>query len=148
MQGSTRTETARPAPRQPRGAGDGEAVVIVDVDQFHAIRLRHGTRAAEQATRAVGDCLRARLRPGDRLALLRDDEFLAVLPGAGEAALGTITGRLRDAVDGLRLALAGEVWPLSCTLGAAARGRPSPSLEALVRAADTALYRARRSGGA
>lgn len=132
----------------PRTRGPGEAVVIVGVDQFRAIRVRHGAWAGEQVSRAVGDCLRSRLRCGDRLALLRDDEFLAVLPGAGDEALGPIVERLHEGVDGLRLALAGQVWPLSCTVGAAARGRQTASLEALVRAADTALYRARRTAAA
>lgn len=136
-------ETPVWVPRRARTAGRGEAVVIVDVDQFRAILARHGVTAGEQVTRAVGDCLRARLRACDRLALLRDDEFLAVLPGAGEATLEPIAARLRDSVHALRLALAGEVWSLSCTLGAAARGRQSASLEALVRAADSALHHAR-----
>jgi len=118
-------------------------VVIVDVDQFDAIRQRHGAWAGEQVTRAVADCLRARLRAADRLALLRDDEFLAVLPGAAEPAMDPISNRLRDGVNGLRLALAGQVWTLSCTIGAAARGSRPLRLEALVRAADIALHSAR-----
>ena len=128
-----------------RRACDGEAVVIVDVDQFTAIRARHGAPAAEQVTRAVADRLRRRLRGDDRLALLRDDEFLAVLAGAPADALPSIVARLRDDVRTLRIALSGRVWALSCTVGAAARdGRPC-ALEALVRAADGDLHRARRA---
>lgn len=119
--------------------------MILDVDQFASIRRRHGSWAGEQVTHAVADCLRGRLRTGDRLALLRDDEFLAVLPGAAEPALEPISRRLREAVTGLRLALAGQVWTLSCTIGAAARGSQQRSLEGLVRAADTALHRAREA---
>jgi diguanylate cyclase (GGDEF)-like protein len=137
---------AAPSQSRRRASHIGEAVVIVDVDQFLAIRARHGAWAGEQVTRAVTDCIRARLRAGDRLALLRDDEFLAVLSGASEPALDPIAGRLRDSVNGLRLALAGEVWTLSCTIGAAARGTQPLTLEGLVRAADTALYRARTAG--
>ncbi|HMS80366.1 MAG TPA: diguanylate cyclase, partial [Burkholderiaceae bacterium] len=59
----------------------GEAVLIVDVDRFDAVRERHGTAAAEQVTRAVAQCLQRRLRSEDRLALLREDEFLVVLAG-------------------------------------------------------------------
>ncbi|MEI7443780.1 MAG: diguanylate cyclase [Burkholderiales bacterium] len=134
-------------PRLSRRAGSGDAVVIVDVDQFAAIRAMHGSEAGEQVTRAVADCLRRRLRSEDRLALLREDEFLAVLPGATEEMLPAITHRLRSGIEGLRLALAGRVWTLSCTIGAAAatRGSRPCGLEGLVREADTELHRARRA---
>jgi diguanylate cyclase len=130
----------------PRRPFAGEAVVIVDVDQFAAIRARHGPLAGEQVTRAVADCLRRRLRREDRLALLRDDEFLAVLPGAPDITLPDITARIRAGIGALRLSLAGEIWDLSCTIGAAARGAQSRSLDGLVRAADSALHRARQTG--
>ena len=134
--------TGREATRQ-RLARDSEAVVIVDVDQFAAIRSRHGRPAAEQVTSAVADCLRRRLRAGDRLALLRDEEFLAVLQGAPEDMLPTIKARLCDGVSNLRIALAGEVWALTCTIGAAAHSAPRRGLDCLVRAADSSLHRAR-----
>jgi diguanylate cyclase len=127
-----------------RRPGAGEAVVIVDVDQFAAIRARHGPVAGEQVTRAVAECLRRRLRRDDRLALLREDEFLAVLPGALDATLPDISARIRQGIAALRLSLAGEIWDLSCTIGAAARDAQSRSLEGLVRAADSALHRARQ----
>jgi diguanylate cyclase (GGDEF)-like protein len=130
--------------RRPSG---GEAVVILDVDQFASIRARHGSAAAEQVTRAVEASLRRRLRGEDRLALLRDDEFLAVLGGATVETVPGIAARLRDAVDALRLALAGSVWELSCTTGVAARGSRPCGLDGLVRAADSDLHRARCAQG-
>ena len=129
-----------------RCPGAAEAVVIVDVEQCAAIRAAHGTQAGEQVTRAVSECLRRHLRAGDRLALLREDEFLAVLPGVGDRTLAEITARLREGIEGLRLALAGRVWSLSCTIGAAAAPTSRPrGLESLVRMADTELHRARRA---
>lgn len=130
-----------------RRAPCGDAVLIVDVDQFAAIRERHGAAAAEQVTRAVAECMQRRLRPDDRLALLRDDEFLVVLTGAPGDAVPVLAARLREDVQAQRLSLAGNLWSLSCTIGAAARGSRPCGLEALVRAADADLDRARREGG-
>ena len=93
-------------PERPRQPTRGEAVVIVDVDQFAAIRAAHGPMAAEQVTRAVADCLRRRLRTGDRLALLREDEFLAVLTGASECSVQAIAGRMREGIELTRMSLA------------------------------------------
>ena len=58
------------APReQPRLPSDGEAVVIIDVDQFAAIRQRHGDTAVDQVSLAVAEQLRHLLRSQDRLAI-------------------------------------------------------------------------------
>ena len=143
MTGSTGAPFDASAHRTRR-APCGDAVLIVDVDQFAAIRERHGEAAAEQVTRAVAQCLQRRLRPEDRLALLREDEFLVVLSGASAEMVPVLAARLRDDVHALRLSLAGSVWSLRCTIGAASRGSRPCGLEALVRAADADLDRARR----
>jgi diguanylate cyclase (GGDEF)-like protein len=135
------------AAHREREAHCGEAVLIVDVDQLGAIRARHGAAAAEQVTRAVAECLQRRLRRDDRLALLRDDEFLVVLAGAPRESVPALVVRLRDDVQGLRLAIAGSIWSLTCTIGSASRGSRPCGLEALVRAADADLDRARRDVG-
>lgn len=131
------------AERRRDASPAGQAVVIVDVPVFADIRGRHGPVAAEQVTQMVADNLRRRLRGADRLALLREDEFLAVIADADDAALESVVPRLRAAVQGTRVALAEDEWVLGCTLGAAARASGSCALDALVRAADIALYRAR-----
>lgn len=120
-------------------------MVILDVDQVPAIRTSHGVRVAEQVTRAVAETLRRRLRGGDRLALVREDEFLAVLSGVSAESVPAIAARLRDDVQGLRLALSGTEWTFSCAIGTAARDSRPCALESLVRAADSDLYRARRA---
>lgn len=122
----------------------GEAVMIVDVAELAAIRACHGDAVGEQATRAVADCLGHRLRADDRLALLREDEFLMVLGGTPAQAVPALAQRLRTDVAALRLSLAGRIWTLTCTIGAATRGTRPCGLEALVRAADGDLDRARR----
>lgn len=153
MQPFTHTLVARPlresgAVQRLYRSDAGEAVVIVDVDQFAAIRSLHGAEAGEQVTRAVAETLRRRLRSNDRLALLRDDEFLAVLSRVPPEALPRIIERLRGGVEGLRLALAGRIWLLSCSIGSAAtpRGLRVCGLEGLVREADAELHRLRRAG--
>lgn len=138
-----------PAPEQPlprKQSVAGDAVMIIDIDQSAAIRSRHGSAAGEQVTQAVAECLRRRLRAGDRLALVREDEFLAVLPGAPLVELPRIEARLREGVAALRLSLAGTEWRLTCTIGSAScqqMSEHSQRLESLVRMADAALHRAR-----
>jgi GGDEF domain-containing protein len=89
------------------------------------------------------------LRPEDRLALLRDHDFMIVLRKVSRQTLQAICERLRSAVQALRLSLAGRVWALSCRIGqacAATDWPPGTGLEGLVREAESGL-RAHRSGG-
>ena len=134
-------------PIRSRRAHTGvESVVIIDIDQSTRIRAHHGTAAGEQLAQAVAESLRRRLRPGDRLALLRDDEFMAVLPGAHSEDLAGIEARLRQGIESMRLSIAGREWQLSCTMGSACSTRlaeQSRRLESLVRLADTELARAK-----
>jgi diguanylate cyclase (GGDEF)-like protein len=139
-----RSSAGGPIDRRPNAAGD--SVMIVEIDQANAIRARHGSAACEQLAQAVAECLRRRLRGGDRVALLRDDEFLAILPGAPRHELAAIENRVRQAIDGLRLSIAGTEWRLSCTIGSASSSQLAESsrrLDSLVRLADTALQRNR-----
>ena len=134
--------------QRPRRQTDDEAVVIVDVEQFSAIRERHGDTAVDQVSLAVADQLRQLLRSQDRLALLGNESFMAVMPGVDSDALAEIQSRLISGVESLRIALSGEHWQLSCLTGGAARGSQRIGLEGVVRAADNALYDARRRRGA
>jgi diguanylate cyclase (GGDEF)-like protein len=133
------------APRQqPRRLSDDEAVVIIDVDQFAAIRKRHGDTAVDQVSLAVAEQLRHLLRSQDRLALLGNEAFMAVMPGVDSDALAEVQSRLISGVASLRIALSGAHWQLSCLTGGAARGSQRIGLDGVVRAADNALYEARR----
>jgi diguanylate cyclase (GGDEF)-like protein len=117
--------------------------VIVDVEQFAAIKRRHGAVAVDQVSLAVAEQLRHLLRPQDRLALLGNESFMAVMPGVDCDDLAEIQSRLSSGVASLRIALSGDHWRLSCLTGAAARGLQRIGLEGVVRAADNALHDAR-----
>lgn len=117
--------------------------MIVDVEQFAAIRQRHGDTAVDQVSLAVAEQLRHLLRSQDRLALLGNESFMAVMPGVDSEALADIQSRLSSGVASLRIALSGEHWRLSCLTGAAARGLQRIGLEGVVRAADNELHDAR-----
>ncbi|MFN5510323.1 MAG: GGDEF domain-containing protein [Burkholderiales bacterium] len=146
LQGADRARIVREVPRwQSRSRlSSGPAVLVVRIDQAADILKVHGPVAAEQLMMAITGALQRRLRSQDRLALVRDDEFLIVLPGVLPAVIRRIEQRLSDAVRGLRLSMAGRLWVLSSSIGVACapEGRlPAPSVQELVRQADDDLHR-------
>jgi diguanylate cyclase (GGDEF)-like protein len=118
------------------------AVVLCDVDELKAINDEAGHDAGDRALRRVAEALVAAAAawPGSLVGRLSGDEFCVVMEGASLDEARSVGGATLTSLreqDGDIL--------ISC--GAAALGRGVDSLAELMRAADAALYRAKRSGG-
>jgi diguanylate cyclase (GGDEF)-like protein len=123
------------------------AVLYVDLDAFKTINDSHGHDVGDRVLQEVATRLEPLLRPTDMMSRLGGDEFAAVctdLTGARDATL--IAERMVKAVeepwvhDGRRLDLA-----LSVGVAVTAEATQPPA--ELVRAADAAMYRAKRTPG-
>jgi diguanylate cyclase (GGDEF)-like protein len=119
------------------------AVMLCDVDELKAINDEAGHDAGDRALQRVGDALvaAAAARPGSLVGRLSGDEFCVVMEGAtaeDARALASATLENLSEEDGRTILI-------SC--GAAALGPGVDTLAQLMRAADAALYRAKRNGG-
>ncbi|RVT94356.1 GGDEF domain-containing protein [Sphingomonas crocodyli] len=121
--------------------GPGAAVLAIDVDHFKAINDDHGHGSGDDVLVAVADTANSLVAP-QKGAVFRigGDEFLAILPRCDAAKSRQIADRLRrfDQGDGLP----------DCTLsiGIALVETPTLDVEAAIRSADDALYRAKALG--
>jgi diguanylate cyclase (GGDEF)-like protein len=96
----------------------------------------------------VATALMKQLRPDDLLCRYGGEEFCVLLPDADAGQARAVAGRLRDAVEanvgrGLRLP---EAPVITASFGVAAVDALRPNLEALIGAADAALYESKRAG--
>ena len=117
------------------------AVLAIDLDGLKRINDGHGHQAGDAALRRVSDVLRAVCRATDIVGRWGGDEFLVVAPGDSEEDARRLAERIREAA-----VARADAIPLSASIGVAALGAHEPSLEALVRRADDALYEAKRRG--
>lgn len=125
-------------------------LILIEVDAFKAYRETYGEAVGNACLRKIAAALRgAPRRAGDLIARYSATEFAAILPSAGGEAALEAAETLLAAVQGLRIAHAaspaGDVVTLSIGV-AAVVPEPAVELEALVMAADTALYKAKRGG--
>lgn len=123
------------------------AVVLCDVDFFKAYNDRYGHLAGDDALRRVSATISSDLRTGDTAYRYGGEEFLMVLPEQDVEAATAITDRLRQAVADLGIphAAGGPGGVLTISAGVAvSTGAKGP--DELLKAADEALYAAKRDG--
>jgi diguanylate cyclase (GGDEF)-like protein len=115
------------------------SVLLCDVDELKAINDEAGHDAGDRALQRVAEALvaAAAARPGNLVGRLSGDEFCVVMEG----------GTLEQARELAAATLANLSEGILISCGAAALGRGVDSLAELMRAADAALYRAKRNGG-
>lgn len=125
------------------------AFVLADLDQFKRINDLHGHAMGDEVLRRFVATVRSRLRASDVVARYGGEEFALILPGSDAAGALRLAEDLRAAVAALRLApLDGAAPLLAFTMSAGIAVSPCGELgaAALYRAADRALYRAKREG--
>jgi diguanylate cyclase (GGDEF)-like protein len=124
-------------------AGRPFSVAIGDLDQFKVLNDTHGHGTGDRALRLFAQTLRASLRPEDIAGRHGGEEFVVLLPGSTEPEAAAALERVRAALE---IALArGDVPPFTVSFGVTG-SHPGASAEALVEAADRALYQAKRAG--
>ncbi|GIX38581.1 MAG: hypothetical protein KatS3mg128_1072 [Silanimonas sp.] len=120
------------------------ALLMVDIDHFKAINDRFGHAGGDAALAHAGQIFRTALPAGRLAARLGGEEFAVLLPGAGmEEALALAETLRATAAARPWRADDGEPVPVQFSIGVAS-GREG--LEALLRRADAALYRAKAEG--
>lgn len=120
--------------------------IMADIDHFKRVNDVYGHPAGDDLLRAFAHRLSHALRSGDRIARYGGEEFLAIAVGADAAHGVEIAERLRKAVAGEPFDLAGKQIPITASFGVAAGVPPAADGQALVAAADTALYAAKQAG--
>ena len=151
---------ARAALDRAHRHGSTLAVLMVDLDEFKLVNDRYGHLAGDGVLRAVADEIADEVRVQDAVGRFGGEEFVVLLRGPGRdgttaaVAAGTTAERIRARVAALTVALPaaeggpspGSVGDLSVSVGVAVHPGGARDLEELLRAADSALYAAKRAG--
>jgi diguanylate cyclase (GGDEF)-like protein len=117
-------------------------LLLCDVDCFKAVNDEHGHDQGDAVLRDVAYALRKQLRSFELVYRLGGEEFLVVLAGAERGEGVEVAERLRMAVERARPA----GIPVTISLGVSAARGAEVLYDALFKAADTALYAAKRAG--
>lgn len=126
------------------------ALLLIDIDAFKAYNDHFGHQAGDVCLRAVSDAVRhAHRRAGELVARYGGEELGVILPATSPAVAVEMAENVRRSVENLALPHpASPAAPVvTICVGVASCGADVPcSHEALVAAADRALYRAKQNG--
>jgi diguanylate cyclase (GGDEF)-like protein len=126
--------------------GGQAAILFVDLDRFKEINDSLGHTTGDALLRAVAQRLSGCFRHGDTVARLGGDEFAAALTrGEGRAEAEAVARRVVEALSRPFALDIGEVT-VGASIGIALAPSDGSDPEALVRAADLALYAAKSEG--
>jgi diguanylate cyclase (GGDEF)-like protein len=143
--GNRRAFTARLAEEVHRAGryGQGFALIVFDVNGFKALNDAHGHHAGDEALEAIGEMLLATLRRSDSAFRLGGDEFALLLESSGRIEAENVIERVCQGMAALDLDNRGR---LEASFGVAIASGGTSDPEVLLRAADAAMYAAKRSG--
>jgi len=136
--------------KRARRIGAHLSLVLVDIDHFKRLNDAGGHQAGDECLKLIASELaRAARRSTDFVARVGGEEFVMILPGTDPLQVVQMAESARLGVESLGIRYSNQPAGASVTISlgiASAIGDRFPSAEALVRAADGALYQAKRQG--
>lgn len=127
--------------------GSHVAVIFLDLDRFKVINDSLGHAAGDELLAEIAARLQAVTRSGDTVGRLGGDEFVVVCEDVEHPEQAFAAARRMQAMVGdSAIDLNGAPVSVTVSQGIAITGRSGYSAEALLRDADTAMYRAKERG--
>lgn len=127
---------------QSRAAATTLGLLVIDVDHFKRVNDRHGHAVGDRVLEHVAESLRRKLPPHAVASRYGGEEFVVLVPRTDDAALMALAEDLRKAISASTPAI-----PVTASIGVASTaGHAFADPRGLFRAADEALYAAKRTG--
>jgi diguanylate cyclase (GGDEF)-like protein len=130
--------------------GSPFSVVMMDVDDFKQLNDTYGHLVGDRVLRAIANVIKAQMRGVDTAARYGGEELAVILPRTEMVAAYNLAERVRAAIAELRITTDDEPpQALGVTISAGISAYPESRAgggEDLVRNADRALYRAKKTG--
>lgn len=126
---------------------DTLAVLALDIDNFKRFNDTHGHDGGDMVLRGIGETMRDFFRPEDGLFRSGGEEFIAFLPGTCKEDALARADELRTTIATMNMAAGNVQLPnITISIGVAVYPADAENGEQLLKAADIALYEAKKRG--
>jgi diguanylate cyclase (GGDEF)-like protein/PAS domain S-box-containing protein len=128
-------------------SGSPISLMVLDIDGFKAFNDTHGHTPGDALMRELSELLQRQTRGGDAACRIGGDEFLLLLPETSFEVAMRRAEELRSEVRAYDFVIGGADVYVTITVGVATFPHHAADMLSLIRAADEAMYRAKRAGG-
>ncbi len=129
-----------------RRVGGSVGVMAIDVDHFKRVNDTLGHEVGDFALRGIAEELSSCVREEDIACRAGGEEFVIILPGAGKTALRVRAEAVRRTIEQAQIPAGDGILKLTVSIGLATFPTYGDSGQAVLRAADVALYKAKAAG--
>ncbi len=127
--------------------GRPASLLMLDIDRFKSVNDTHGHQAGDAILRGLSSLLTRQARAIDRVCRYGGEEFTVILPETDADIALNIAERLRATVERQPFDIGeGRAVHINVSIGVASFPSQAESADALVAAADAALYAAKQAG--
>jgi diguanylate cyclase (GGDEF)-like protein len=131
-----------------RAAREGYSICImmIDLDHFKKVNDTYGHEAGDKVLKAIATTLSRETRRGDFACRYGGEEFVVVMPNMNKLVAYERAGALRNTLNSLYIPYG--IYSLTTTISMGIACYPANGLtrEAILRAADKAMYAAKEAG--
>jgi diguanylate cyclase (GGDEF)-like protein/PAS domain S-box-containing protein len=122
------------------------SMMVADMDHFKTINDNYGHHAGDLALKAFTNICRQEIRESDILGRLGGEEFGLMLPETTIQHAQILAERIRKAAETLEITLDDQAIRITVSIGLVELSAEDASLDAVMRRADLAMYRAKAGG--
>jgi len=133
-------ETITKAGSQPVG------IALFDIDHFKKLNDNYGHPIGDAVLKEVAARLKKTISSFDFVARYGGEEFIAVWPGRNDKEAAQLAEQVRLAIEGEKFKTSAGDLPVTISLGAASYPQDAKKKAELIKAADEALYAAKKGG--
>jgi len=127
--------------------GAAASILLCDIDHFKKINDIHGHAAGDEVLREFGRRLRENIRPMDVACRYGGEEFVVIMPETSQALAQAAGERIRQIMAETTFPISrGDELKVTMSGGVATVIPPEDTMDALLKRADDALYRAKSAG--
>jgi diguanylate cyclase (GGDEF)-like protein len=129
-----------------RRYGHPVSVLMLDIDHFKNVNDTYGHQTGDAVMRRLADCLCETVRENDLVGRYGGEEFLILLPDSNARNSAQTAQRIRKMVQDLEIETSNENVSVTVSIGVSSYPQYGQDANAVICAADAALYQAKSSG--
>ena len=130
--------------KRAQRSGQAVALLYLDLDGFKQVNDQAGHAVGDRILTEVAARLQTVVRSCDIPARLGGDEFAVILEGANDMVTTRLVAQRLERALAQPVDLDGRSWPLAASIGAALSDASTDTPEALLAAADVAMFEQKR----